>query len=249
MTINFVTTGLSDRSQYLPPVVRHFLRILAAALIITQPANATEDDFGAWATFTTTDAFHTEEGDSRWRYWFDAQIRYFDIGSGINQYAVRPAIGYRLQNNVNVWLGYARFRSRNRSGTVVDENRYWQQADWTAGQWAKGTVTMRTRLEQRSLSSANDVGLVLRFATKYVRTLGDSETTKLVIALEPFANLRDTDWGGNSGLAQNRTFLGLGWTLSDKISLETGYMNQYIWRDNASDLSNHLAIFNFRVSL
>lgn len=249
MTTHYLANRISSCIQRQSAKATRFPGILLAALAFAQPATATENDAGAWLTFATTDAFHTDSGDSRWRYWFDAQIRYFDIGSGINQYALRPAIGYRLQNNVNVWLGYARFRSRNRAGTVVDENRYWQQVDWTAGQWADGTVTMRTRLEQKDVSAGNDVGLVIRFLTKYVRPLGTSGQTKLVVAVEPFADLKDTDWGGDSGLAQNRAFLGLGWTLSNKVSLEAGYMNQYIWRDNASDINNHLAIFNFRVSL
>jgi hypothetical protein len=42
----------------------------------------------------------------RWRYWFDAQLRYFDIGSGINQYQLRPGIGYTISDNMVAHAGY-----------------------------------------------------------------------------------------------------------------------------------------------
>lgn len=229
---------------------RHAL-VIACALLVTatRPSIAAENDPGIWATFSTTDAFSTSGGDSRWRYWFDAQIRYFDIGTGINQYVARPAVGYRPGSNVTVWAGYARIRTRNRAGNEVNENRYWQQVDWRAGQWANGQVTMRGRFEQRAVDIGDDTGLVLRFVTKYVRPIKQTGQMNLVLAIEPFFNLRDTDWGGKSGIAQNRLFAGLGFRLSEKISLEAGYMNQYIWANGGEDLINHLAVANFRLTL
>lgn len=212
-------------------------------------ALAVEDSPGAWLTVTTTDAFQGEEDSGRWQYWFDAQARYFDIGSGINQYLVRPGIGYKLGGSMTAWLGYARFRTRNRAGNVTDENRYWQQLNWTVGRWLDGTVTMRARLEERSVSSGDDTGLVLRLSTKYVRPLRNAKETRLVVSLEPFVDLRNTDWGGQSGLGQNRAFVGIGWRLSKRISVEAGYMNQYVWVDNGEDLSNHFGVLNFRLQL
>lgn len=210
---------------------------------------ATEDNSGAWAIFTTTDAFQTDSGASRWRYWFDAQARYLDPGSGINQYLVRPGVGYELGDNLTAWAGFARIRSRNRAGNVANENRYWQQLTWTAGRWGNGTFSMRARLEQRSVSAGNDLGLVLRFSTKYVRPIGTGGNTNLILGLEPFVDLKDTDWGGDSGLGQNRTFLGIGWRLGANTVLEAGYMSQFIWVDRAENRINHLGILNFKVKL
>lgn len=212
-------------------------------------ASATEDAPGTWVIFSMNDAFPTDGGNSRWHYWFDAQARYFDLGSGINQWLARPGIGYAITDNVKGWLGYARFRSRNRAGNVSDENRYWQQVDWTAGTWSGGRVSMRVRLEQRSVSVGDDTGLVIRFMTKYVRPIGNDGNTSLILALEPFVDLRDTDWGGDAGLAQNRTVVSFGRRLSDRVSIEAGYMNQYIWVDNGENRSNHLAVLNFKVKL
>jgi hypothetical protein len=108
---------------------------------------------------------------------------------------------------------------------------------------------MRARLEQRSVSVSNDTGLVLRLMAKYMRPIGSSGKTSLILGIEPFVDLRDTDWSGDAGLKQNRSTIGVGWQVSDALLLETSYMNQYIWRDSAEDRSNHLAVLNFRLTL
>ena len=218
-------------------------------LVFPLTGSATENDPGAWITFSTTDAFQTDGQDNRWHYWFDAQARYFDLGSGVNQWLARPGIGYEINDNVKGWVGYARFRTRNSAGDVADENRFWQQIDWTAGRWNDGRVSMRVRLEQRSVSVGDDTGLVFRFMAKYVRPFGESGGTNLIVGIEPFVDLRDTDWGGDSGLGQNRVFVGFGRRMSERFSFEVGYMNQYIWRDDAENRSNHFGVLNFKVKL
>lgn len=228
-----------------------FLLSIASAGLVLEPqlAFATENDPGVWLTFSTTDAIQSDGEDTRWRYWFDAQARYFDIGSGVNQWLARPGIGYRISDTTTGWIGYARFRSRNSAGNVATEDRYWQQVDWSAGSWNDGRLAMRVRLEQRSVSVGDDVGVVFRFMAKYTRPIGVSGDTNLIIGIEPFFDLRDTDWGGDSGLGQNRTFIGLGKRINDRVAIEAGYMNQYLWRDNAENRINHLGVVSFKVRL
>ena len=224
-----------------------WLAALAAVVIADTSDSFAADDFtGAWTVFNATDAFQTDAGASRWSYWIDAQARYFDVGSGINQYLVRPAIGFKPGENLSVWAGYARFRSRNRAGFVVNENRYWQQLNWTAGQWNGGTFSMRARLLERFVDSGDDMGLVLRFLTRYVRPIGTDGKKSLILGVEPFFDLRTTDWSGGTGIYQNRTYIGVGWRVSDKLSIDTGYMNQFLWVDNGDDVSNHLLVLNFK---
>ncbi len=223
--------------------------LIAVSLAAVEKAGATEDDLGAWAIFSTTDAISKEGTATRWHYWFDAQARSFDIGSGVNQWLVRPGVGYEIGDGMKAWVGYARFRARNRSGRVADENRYWQQVDWRAGEWRGGKFTMRVRLEQRSIDIGDDLGVVLRFMTKYVRPFAEDSNKSFIVGLEPFVDLRDTDWGGDAGLGQNRTLIGVGWRISDNFTLESGYMNQYIWTDRGEDRINHLAVVNFKLKL
>jgi hypothetical protein len=215
---------------------------------LSGPARAVQNDPGYWLIFSTSDAFGSDEKPSRWHYAFDAQARYFDAGSGANQYLLRPSVGYELRGSLKAWFGFGRFRARNAAGGVTDENRWWQQLDWTAGQWDSGKLTMRARLEQRWLSNGNDTGVVLRMMAKYTRPIG-AGNTNLIVALEPFWDLKDTDWGGRSRLSQNRISVALGWRASDRISFEAGYMNQYFWPTGGPNVSNHLAVFNMKAKL
>jgi hypothetical protein len=213
------------------------------------PAVATDDHPGAWIAFSMSDAFQSGGEDSRWHYWLDSQARFFDPGSGATQFVIRPGIGYRLTDKLQGWLGYARIRSESSAAAVSHENRYWQQLDWSAGRLIGGDVTMRARLEQRSASTGDDVGVVLRFRAKYVRPLGTGERSSLIIGIEPFVDLRDTDWKGRSGLTQNRVFIGIGWRVGKRTSIESGYMNQYIWIDGAENRSFHHGVLNFNVRM
>ena len=233
---------------------RYIQAVLISAVITVcsapmHPANATENDPGIWTLFSTTDSFAGDDTPSRWHYWLDAQARYFDPGSGANQWLIRPGIGYEIRNGVKAWAGYARIRSRNSAGRVADENRYWQQIDWRAEQVLGGRVALRVRLEQRSIDIGDDVRVILRLMTKYVRPISADGSTSLIVGIEPFLDLRDTDWGGDSGIAQNRIFVGMGKRVSKKLTLEAGYLNQYVFADSTENRINHLAVITIKVKL
>ncbi len=67
---------------------------------------------------------------------------------------------------------------------------------------------------------------------------------------ELFLPLNDTDWGARSGFGQNRAFGGLGVTLDPqrKVTLEFGYLNQYVNRRD-TDLMNHIVSLALLISL
>jgi len=228
-------------------IVRH-AAVLVLLLTGGMPytAAATEHEAGLWMIVSGTDTLLADDKPTHWRYWFDVQGRFYDPGSGTSQYILRPGIGYDLNNNVTAWAGYARIRTRSSSGDFADENRYWQQLTWTAARWQHGTLTMRVRLEERSVSVGDDLGVVLRYAVKYTRPIGDSGRRSFVLAEEPFVALRDTDWAGKSGLRQNRLGIGVAWKLSQKILLETAYMNIYSGVEDAADRMRHLAVINLK---
>ena len=218
------------------------LSCLLAAAFATPDAQATEDDPGIWAVTATGGRLGGQ--DSRWRYSVDAQARYFDIGAGINQWLLRPGVGYDLGRNVSVWLGYGRFRTRGRSGAVVDENRYWQDLVWSPRLGSGHRLSLRARLEQRSVSAGDDVGIVLRAMARYTIPVRDS--SRFFLGVEPFVDLNTTDWSGGTGLSQARLFAGFGWTLGKRMSVEAGYMQQYFKFETREDLINHLAVVALR---
>ena len=104
---------------------------------------------------------------------------------------------------------------------------------------------MRLRLEQRSLSTGDDLGLALRYRLRLTQPVGESSRYRLVFSLEPFLDLRDTDWRGSAGLNQNRLFAGITARVAERWRMETGYMHHYVAFDDREDVSNHLFILRF----
>ena len=221
---------------------------LVAALVLCvlfpSVTRAVESDSGAWLIVSATDRFPSNDAQSpsRWHYWFDTQARYPDTGSGINQLLIRPGIGYSISPTLSVWAGYARFRTHGASGSTVTEDRYWQQLAWRLRSRGDASLSTRFRLEQRDLSSGSDTGVVLRAQLRYVRKLSAGGDTDFIASIEPFVDLKDTDWGAESGLSQNRLYVGLGWKLTGKTGVEVGYQNQYRFVDTGTDRMDHLAM-------
>lgn len=205
-----------------------------------------EHDLSAWAVFSTTDRIGRDGSASRWRYWFDAQARLIDIGSGASGYGLRPGLGYDISDRLSIWAGYARFLVYAGDGGRATEDRFWQQLSWTVTHRKDATLSMRIRTEQRSVSAGGDTALVLRCQLKYLRPLPKHDKLDLILAVEPFVNLGDSDWAGDAGIRAIRAYVGIGWRSGDSISIETGYINRYVWRVGANDLDNHIAIVNVR---
>ena len=201
---------------------------LAAFGIAVAPAGAlasNQHDAGIWLVLSTSGALGGNAGGGPWRYWFDAHARFFELGSGTDQFLVRPAIGYAVAGNARLWLGYARVQTKNRANISFDEDRFWQQLDWRAGDWLGGAWTWRARLEQRSLSLGDDVGITLRMMARYTRPLDAAGTTSLIIGVEPFLDLRDTDWGASRGISQNRAHIGIGWR-PERADVDRGRLHE-----------------------
>ena len=205
-----------------------------------------DNDVGAWLIITSSEHLRTESG--HWRYWFDGQYRHFELSDGVDQYVLRPAVGYDLTNTVSGWIGYALVVTDSASGNRVEEQRIWQQISWNVMNRDKFRLSLRTRIEERWRDTGDDMGIAIRQQVKLVTPFPRVANTELVFALEPFFDLRNTDWGADSGLSQLRTSAGIGFRLSEKLGLEAGYLNQYVPRSERADQANHLAYLNFRVS-
>lgn len=219
--------------------------LLIAGIGVANDGYAGESDPGAWVTASLSGPLPVDATDTNWRYTIDAQMRYLDTDQSVTQWVLRPSVGLQLSDSLEARVGYARFENDRQGARSTHEDRLWQQLNWTAGRWQDGTVSIRTRLEQRSVSSGDDLGLVLRVMARYVRPYGDSGDRYFTAAIEPFVDFRDTDWGAQSGLHQNRIYFGFGRRLNARTTVELGYMNQALFRDNAPDRMNHLAMVSF----
>lgn len=224
-----------------------FARLAAALLPFVMPAYfatdtlAAEDAPGAWAVASLSGPLSGEGNGGRWNFAADVQARYFDIGSGASQWLVRPSVGYRFANGVDVRVGYGRFRARSKSGRVADENRPWQEISFRFGRPWGGDLGFRGRLEQRSVDISDETNHTFRAMLRYRRNLGGAGTI-LELNVETFHALNDTAWAGPSGVIQARGFVGAGWPVTPRIHVGAGYLYQAFVRESAPDLVNHLAV-------
>lgn len=216
-------------------MVRNAIRSLAliGASLIFSPAKA--DDLQLWTALFADGAVRD---DSRLLLWFDGHARYSEDVSRLGVSILRPGVGWRVNDGLSVWAGYAYVVSRADGRANVTDHRIWQQATYRVADGAWGRIAARTRLEQRFVSTGNDTGYRLRQFVRFSRPLAGTRWTATGWN-ETFIALNDTDFGARSGYDQNRTFAGLNYRLSDSLRLEGGYLFNHINRDGAPDAFNH----------
>ncbi|HEX7857371.1 MAG TPA: DUF2490 domain-containing protein [Sphingobium sp.] len=163
------------------------------------------------------------------------------IGGGVSrldQLLIRPAIGVKLSDSLTVYQGYARVRTPVAGRVDTSEDRSFQQISWKLNK----QFSSRTRLEQRWLSTGNDMGWRLREMLRLAVPLSrEKQAVSALGYVEGFFALNDTDWGARSGFDRVRTFIGAEVPIGGKSTLELGYLNQMVNQARRSDTMDHVA--------
>ena len=226
---------------------RQALRLFALLAIAPGIAAQTQDDGALWAMWLGQGKLGDKDsGLDRWRWWLDAQVRWRDNGQTYDAGIFRPGIGYAITDRVTAHFGYAFIESDPAGRDPFHENRLWQQLNWNVP--VEGfTLQSRTRLEERFVEDQSDEGWRLRQFFKATVPVVEDKTTFVSAWDEMFWDLGDTDWGQRTGFRQNRAFLGLGQFLDEKksVSIEVGYLNQWIDRPGEDRLNHVLLVCMF----
>ncbi|AJR25584.1 MULTISPECIES: DUF2490 domain-containing protein [Sphingobium] len=217
--------------------MRRLLPALSCALIaMAAPAQArTAEDEQFWLNLT---AMGPISGDLV--YFAEIQPRFGDGVSGVDQTILRGGLGWKLSPSVTVYQGYAHVVLPVDNGRDVNEERSFQQVNWTIGKPWGGELSSRTRLEQRWRSDGDDMGWRLREMLRYEKPLGSKAVSALVYG-EGFVALNSTDWGAKGGFDQLRSFIGAEIALGGASTAEIGYLNQWIDRRGGNARVNHVA--------
>ncbi len=171
----------------------------------------------------------------------EVQARYGDDSSRIIQSIIRPGVGYQLTPKASVWVGYAHV-TNHRPGPDQVEQRRWEQVSYSFGAVAGGTLSSRSRLEQRVVDrGGDDTAWRLRQQFRYERKFRQGGDPSLVVTSEAFFSVNDADWGPHGGLDQLRNFAGVGFKVAPKTRVEVGYLNQFSNRPGDNDRMNHVA--------
>ncbi|MEM7541090.1 MAG: DUF2490 domain-containing protein [Pseudomonadota bacterium] len=218
--------------------------LILFCLLVVHPF-ARAGDFQWWNALAVSGPI---KDDSRFLLWFDGHARLRDDGSELGVSIIRPGIGWKLTDRLALWQGYARVTG-HRDGPNIEEDRSWQQATYRIGKLLGGTVSSRSRFEQRFRGdTGDDTGLRFRQLFGWNYRFNDTPYS-LAFWNEIFVGINDTDWGQFSGFDQNRAFFGIGRKLTAKSRVEIGYLNNHLDGGAGSSSTNNNILITFFVGL
>ena len=197
------------------------------ALVMAAPAGRA-DDLQQWSSLKVTHPL-----DERFELSLLLEGRFGDDISEVDTVIVRPDIGYHLTDHVKLFLGYDFFEQPQPGEN--SENRVWQQLGITyhAGDLR---IANRLRVEERIIENVDGVTVRARYRLRLSHPLADPDW-RLIASNEIFANLNHEPGGPDEGFDQNRLFGGVGYRITPRLRLETGYQ----WRLE-TDSSDHIIV-------
>ncbi|CAO4137848.1 DUF2490 domain-containing protein [Methylorubrum aminovorans] len=178
----------------------------------------------------------------------EVQPRFGNGISQLDQLILRPAIGWKVNERLTLYQGYAYIENRDGTGPVRFEDRSFQEINWKIGEISGVKVSSRTRFEQRWQSAGRDVGFRLRENLRFTKPLTqEKDSVSAVGWVEAFVALNDTDWGTRAGFDRVRTFVGFEVPIGGESTVEVGYMNQTARASAGGTEVDHILSLNLSV--
>ncbi len=143
-----------------------------------------------------------------------------------SQLMLRSALGVQLTDRLTYWQGFGWMPSFQPQ--FRNEYQAWEQLLYER-RFKYFSVTSRTRLESRYIENTGSgashrVWSQLRVGVP----LGRNSRWSLVVFDQPFYNLNSVPNGPRHGFNQNWAFVGVGRRLTKTLSLDAGYLNNYV---------------------
>lgn len=194
--------------------------VLVLSVALPQRVSAGSHDFQIW-----TPVYLTVNFSDKIQGWYEAQPRFGDDASQVNQLLLRTALGYRVADHWSIWQGYA--WTPNIEPKFKTENRIYQQLLYIQ-KFPAIKIMSRTRLEQRWIKDVSGTAVRFRTLLRGQVPLGDQGRWSIVGQDEIFFNLNSPTNGPDSGLDQNRLFVGINRVMNEHLNVDAGYQFQSI---------------------
>lgn len=194
--------------------------VLVLSVALPQRVSAGSHDFQIW-----TPVYLTVNFSDKIQGWYEAQPRFGDDASQVNQLLLRTALGYRVADHWSIWQGYA--WTPNIEPKFKTENRIYQQLLYIQ-KFPALKIMSRTRLEQRWIKDVSGTAVRFRTLLRGQVPLGDQGRWSIVGQDEIFFNLNSPTNGPDSGLDQNRLFVGINRVMNEHLNVDAGYQFQSI---------------------
>ncbi len=208
-----------------------------------------DEDWGIWVSNT----YLTDFGGSNYLAFLELAPRTKNDNGDFSQFIIRPLVGYKLNKELSVWLGYT--WQGEYTKTLDDKfenatNDVVEQLQWVHDFSPAFNFQYRLRLEQRFFADA-DVAHRIRQRFRLTYTLPD--TNVYFIGFDElfiyFNNLNYSPREGSvqQGINQNRSYAGVGYKFNKDVNVDTGYQLQYVNNFGKEDLFNHVWLTNINV--
>ncbi len=228
-------------------VIYASLLCLASSLGLYSPLSAQvdEDQLGAWYMYF----WSANVKESPWGFQGDIQVRNWNIAGDLEQLLLRGGVTYIPKaTKLKLTFGYA-FIATGEPGdgdATVQESRIYQEALLPQTVGKRGFLTHRFRFEQRWV---DDQDFRTRFRYNlFVNIPFNQPNLKkgaiyLALYNELFVNAQKDIGNGRTVeyFDRNRTYGAIGHSLSDKLRMQLGYMQQTTnaWSKGQLQLSLH----------
>lgn len=218
---------MQERRRLFVSLVMTGLSMLAEPLW----AQVDEDELGAWYMYF----FNAPSQTSQWGVQGDVQYRSWNLGGDLEQLLLRGGVTWRPKSGDAMFtLGYANITSGafGSSSATITENRTYQEALLPQKISERFYLRHRFRFEQRWVEN-QDFRTRFRYAIFIDVPLNRTDLKKgawyLAFYDEIFLNgQRDIGDGATVEIFdRNRLYGAVGYSLSDKVRMQGGYMYQY----------------------
>lgn len=207
-----------------------------AVLFAAGPARASEDE-QLWTASTAT----VKLGD-KWRVLQDMTARFSNDRDGLYEIEANTLLGYKVADNVTVWVGYTHDPNYNAGHFSVMEHRGRQQVTMdNILKIGPGQLSARMRIEERWREGVGGTAYRLRPFIKYVLPFHKGGKTALLLSHESFIDLNRTNFQRIQGEERMRNLIAITTPLAKNVNLEVGYLHQHGFRPDADDSNDHAA--------
>lgn len=187
------------------------------------PSQAVPNDLQSWNAIVLEVPMN-----KRFNFYLDVQPRIGDDVTQLNKLVVRPAIHYKLNDNVMIGQGFS-WQPRV-TPVFLNENRPYQDIIYRKG-FKRVRLTLRARTEERMINGTSGASIRERFLVRLNFPMGEKEKWGFIAANELFVNLNSVPVGPKGGLNQERLYYGVYRHLTETVTLEFGYMFNPIFND------------------
>jgi len=212
-------------SRIKPKLLNTFIALVCLLGGHISSAQAQKTDFQSWTLVTATVNI---DPDKKFFAYMEAQPRIGDDISRLERLLIRPAVGYNLNQNLALTLGYAwtpTFSNAAYEGDFRNENRIWQQLLYKHDMWGL-KWQHRLRQEQRIIEDASSTSNRTRYLLRGSYGLASDSSYGLTGYNEIFVTENGTHKGPIGGFDRDRFFFGP-YLVSGPGRYEIGYLGEY----------------------